>query len=149
VSVAKYRHLVADARTRQLLFLAHNGPTGLGESEGTLWGRDFPAPPDRAADYPSDFGDDDLRDAVDYAASLDKEVLAVFAGHMHRRKGTSRPLSVVQGGTTFVNAAVVPRIRSGPTGPEHHHVAVLFGANGLDVTEQWINPNADDAPQSR
>jgi uncharacterized protein (TIGR04168 family) len=139
VSVAKYRHLVADARTRRLMFLAHNGPTGLGETEDSLWGRDFPAPASSAADYPKDFGDDDLRDALDYATSLDKEVLAVFAGHMHRRRGTSRPLSRLQDGTTFVNAAVVPRIRSGGTGPEHHHVAVQFGPEGLVVSEHWIN----------
>jgi len=143
VSIAKYRHLVADARTRRLMFLAHNGPTGLGDADAALWGRDFPAPAGSAADYPKDFGDDDLRDALDYAASLDKDVLAVFAGHMHRRKGASRPLCATVDATTFVNAAVVPRIRSGATGPEHHHVSVLFEPDGLRVAEHWTNPLED------
>lgn len=140
VSAAKYRHLVADARTKRLLFLAHNGPTGLGDSEDSLWGRDFPTPANAAPDFPRDFGDDDLRGALDHAAQLDKEVVAVFAGHMHRRKGKSRPLSVVQGDTTFVNAAVVPRIRAGASGPEHHHVEVRFDPEGLMVSEKWVSP---------
>jgi uncharacterized protein (TIGR04168 family) len=146
VSVAKYRHLVADARTRRLMFLAHNGPTGLGEADDALWGRDFPAPAGSPADYPKDFGDDDLGDALAYAKELYKEVLAVFAGHMHRRRGTSRPLTATVDGTTFVNAAVVPRIRSGPAGPEHHHVSVSFQATGLQVVEHWANPTIDDVP---
>lgn len=144
VSVAKYRHLVADARTRRLLFLAHNGPTGLGEADDSLWSRDFPVPAGNAAAYPKDFGDDDLRAALDYAKALDKEVLAVFAGHMHRRK--ERPLAARVDGTTFVNAAVVPRIRSGPTGPEHHHVSVIFDTQGLTVAERWENPLSDEGP---
>src|SRR5688572_1669869 len=74
VSLAKYRHLVADARTRRLLFLAHNGPTGLGESEDALWARDFPAPEGREHEFPKDFGDDDLRGALEYSELLDKEV---------------------------------------------------------------------------
>jgi len=143
VSFAKYRHLVADSRTRKLLFLAHNGPTGLGETADSLWGRDFAAPVGAGDDYPKDFGDDDLRAAVDYSELLDKEVVGVFAGHMHRRKGTSRPLSALRGATTFVNAAVVPRIRSGPSGPEHHHVAAHFTAEGLHVSEHWVNPTLD------
>jgi len=144
VSTARYRQLVAEARTRRLLFLAHNGPSGLGEDEDALWGRDFPVPDGREHDFPRDFGDDDLRAALDYSALIDKEVLAVFAGHMHRRRGTSRPLSTTVDGTTFVNAAVVPRIRSGPRGAEHHHVAVRFTARGLSVSERWVTPTADD-----
>lgn len=140
VSLAKYRHLVADARTRRLMFLAHNGPTGLGEEASDLWGRDFPAPEQAGPSYPKDFGDDDLRAALDYSSQLDKEVVAVFAGHMHRRKGSSRPLSAVLDRTTFVNAAVVPRIRSGEFGPEHHHVAVRFTPEGVTVSEHWVNP---------
>lgn len=146
VSLAKYRQLVAEAGTERLLFLAHNGPTGLGTTPDSLWGRDFPAPAQAEADFPSDFGDADLRGALDHAAQLDKQVIGVFAGHMHRRKGTSRPLSVVQGDTTFVNAAVVPRIRAAAAGPEHHHVAVHFTPEGLTVNERWINPlEASDA----
>lgn len=139
-SVRRYRELVDHAESETLVFLAHNGPSGLGEGEDALWGRDFPAPPGEEARWPRDFGDEDLGEAIAYARSRGKKVLAVIAGHMHRRRSSSRPLFQEVAGTIFVNAAMVPRIRAEESGPLSHHAEVRFDPAGLEVVEHWVAP---------
>jgi uncharacterized protein (TIGR04168 family) len=95
-SVRRLRALVDEARGT-LVFLAHNGPTGLGtdrQAPFAVMGRDL--------------GDPDLADAVAYARRSGRRVAAVVAGHIHHR-GQRRWL-VEQEGTVIVNAARVPRV---------------------------------------
>jgi uncharacterized protein (TIGR04168 family) len=125
-SADKLRALVDESRHDDLIFLAHNGPTGLGERKTDIWGCDF-------RPEEGDFGDPDLRDAIEHAQRAGKRVRAVIAGHMHHRvKGGGRRRWLVrQGGTAYVNAAQVPRIdrRRG----ERHHVRVLVGVDDVAV----------------
>jgi hypothetical protein len=110
----------------------------LGEAGTALWGRDFTLAGDKTAQAaPNDWGDRDLREAIEYARAVGKRVLGVIAGHMHRRPGAgSRPLCVEQEQILYVNPAVVPRVFSRGTGRTHHHVGLR------------LNPK-EQAPQAR
>ena len=124
---------VDEARSERLLFLAHNGPTGLGERRHDPWGRDF----GRAE---GDFGDPDLRAAIDHARASGRQVVAVVAGHMHRalRGGGERTWQARQDGTLFVNAARVPRIFEDGGRTRRHRVELVIEghhAEARDVLE--------------
>lgn len=119
-SVARLQTLVDAVPARDIIFLAHNGPAGLGDQAHDIWGRDFEP---QAGDY----GDPDLTEAVAYARAQGKRVLAVVAGHMHRRTqdGGERVWLVEAPGTSFINAARVPRIFADGQRTLHHHVRLL------------------------
>lgn len=121
-SAARLAALVDDA-SDDILFLAHNGPTGLGSARDAIWGCDFKV-------HEQDFGDPDLRIAIDYARSRGKRVRAVVAGHMHHhlKGGGQRRWHEDKDGVTYVNAARVPRIERSPEANRHHHVALTITA---------------------
>ncbi|TDG11893.1 hypothetical protein E2F43_16130 [Seongchinamella unica] len=128
-SVARMKALV-DQADPEIIFLAHNGPHGLGEKPEDIWGCDFM--PDGG-----DWGDPDLAAVIQYASSIGKRVLAVVAGHMHLRtkQGNERPWRVAQGGTVHVNAARVPRIFSRDREVFRHHVLLTLTPDTLDIEE--------------
>jgi len=125
--------LVDRAETEQLIFLAHNGPRGLGEAAHDIWGCDF-------KDDGGDWGDPDLAAAIDHARASGRQVTAVIAGHMHlrTRQGVDRPWLLEKEGTVYVNAARVPRIFSGKDDVYRHHVAVTVRASGIAVEEVLV-----------
>jgi uncharacterized protein (TIGR04168 family) len=126
--------LVDQAQTRNVVFLSHNGPTGLGAAPEDMWGCDFKP-------GGGDWGDPDLAAAIDHAQRCDKRVLAVVAGHMHLRTkdGQQRPWCVEREGIVYVNAARVPRIFSGAGDVQRHHVALSIGASEVQVREQLVD----------
>ncbi len=113
---AKKLCALVDAAETPLIVLAHNGPTGLGARAVDLWGRDF-------SPEAGDWGDPDLRVALDYARRRDKRVLAVVAGHMHTNGG-QRSWSARRDGTLCLNAARVPRIWEESAGKYRYHLAL-------------------------
>ena len=129
-SAARLCELVRRAPEPSLIFLAHNGPTGLGSTRDAIWGCDFKA-------QAGDWGDPDLRTAIDFAVEQGRTVLAVLAGHMHRRLkgGGQRQASQTVDGIAYLNAAEVPRIRDG----RHHHVAVTIAGGAAVFEERWLN----------
>lgn len=134
-SVDRLRALVDAAETDHLVFFAHNGPTGLGESPEAPWGRDF----DPAA---GDWGDRDLRAAIDHAIGQKHRVLAVVAGHMHwQLRGGGRRRWKQQGpdGILYVNTARVPRIVQTADGRARHHLALDVGEDGARVREVYVS----------
>ena len=116
-SARRMARLVDESDADELIFLAHNGPTGLGSRRDDIWGCDF-----KSAE--EDFGDPDLERAVEHAKRSGRRVRAVVAGHMHHelRGGGQRRWRVREDGVLYVNAARVPRVfeRDGRT--LRHHV---------------------------
>ncbi|MEY4512928.1 MAG: hypothetical protein RLZZ450_5050 [Pseudomonadota bacterium] len=126
----RLRALVDQAPDGDLIFLAHNGPRGLGTGATDLWGADF-------LPGAGDWGDDDLADAISYARTRGKRVLSVLAGHMHSptRGGAARGWQVARDGTLYVNPARVPRIWEDATGKYRHHAVLELGDEGVSVRE--------------
>ncbi len=121
-SIRRLQDLV-DAAPGQLVFLAHNGPLGLGAAGYDPWalrGRDL--------------GDPDLAAAVAWARRQGRQVLAVVAGHLHHT-GRDRRWIVQRDGVLYVNAARVPRVfeRSGRTW--RHHVELELGPDRATARE--------------
>lgn len=132
-SVARLKALVDGARDR-IVFLAHNGPTGLGERRQDIFGCDF-------RPEEGDWGDSDLREAIDHAVASGKTVLAVVAGHMHHglKGGGKRTWQVERDGILYVNAARVPRV-FGVGGTRRsrkmrHHVLLTLSDAGAEAEE--------------
>jgi len=129
-SAEKLEALVDACDTDELLFVAHNGPSGLGDRRDDIWGCDFRA-------NEGDFGDPDLERAVRYAKRRGKKVRAVIAGHMHHRLrgGGQRRWLLERDGTLYVNAARVPRIFSRGARTLRHHVELVVEADRVEARE--------------
>jgi len=129
-SAQRLNQCVDAAQSNQLIFLAHNGPTGLGTAKTAIWGCDF-------RPEAGDFGDWDLQQAIDYAQQQGKRVLAVLAGHMHHqiKGGGLREWQQRIGETAYVNAARVPRIFESDEGLCRHHVRLSVGETAVTVQE--------------
>lgn len=138
-SKERLRALVDGASTEHLVFFAHSGPTGLGARREDLWGRDF----DPAE---GDWGDDDLRDAIDYANAHKRRTLAVVAGHMHwaLRGGGQRRWQRQQDGILYVNVSRVPRIFEVEGLARRSHIALTLSPDAATAEEILIadEPNA-------
>lgn len=104
--------LAATAST--LIFLAHNGPAGLGHEPEAICGRDWQP-------LGGDFGDSDLTAAIAQAQAQGRAVALVAFGHMHhhlrhRQDRQRQPIAIDDQGTVYLNAAVVPRHRAASDG---------------------------------
>lgn len=118
-SASRLCALVDESPHEHLIFLAHNGPLGLGARRNDIWGCDF-------RKEEGDWGDADLFEAIAHARQRGKRVLAVLAGHMHHRVkgGGERRWRLERDRTLYVNAARVPRIERHGSGEVRHHVLV-------------------------
>jgi uncharacterized protein (TIGR04168 family) len=123
--------LVEKAPTEDILVLAHNGPTGLGSRAGDIWGCDFK--PEQG-----DWGDRDLRGALDHAKRCHKRVLAVVAGHMHRSRRNKRVSTAETEGTLFVNPALVPRVFPTEQGMSRHHMVLELNENKVAARDVYV-----------
>jgi uncharacterized protein (TIGR04168 family) len=124
---------VDQTQSERLIFLAHNGPTGLSQTPTDIWGRDFKP-------VGGDFGDPDLEQAVTYAKSKGKQVLAVIAGHLHQhtKSDKKRNWLVRKDGTTYINAARVPRIFEQDGQVLRHHMRLVVEETAVSVKEHLI-----------
>lgn len=123
--------LVENATTDELLLLAHNGPVGLGTQANDIWGCDFK--PEQG-----DWGDRDLRTAIEHAVRSNKRVLAVVAGHMHRGHRRTRTSIVRDGHTLYVNPALVPRIFPDADGVSRHHMVLELALDGVSARDVYV-----------
>jgi uncharacterized protein (TIGR04168 family) len=133
-SAERLIELVDRAETESLVFLAHNGPHGVGDHPADPWGCDFR--PERA-----DWGDPDLARAIEHALRRGHRVLAVVAGHMHLKVGgrdEERTWRKRLGDVLYVNPARVPRIRSRPEGQLHHYVVLTLRDEGAEAEEVFV-----------
>ncbi|NEP00592.1 MAG: TIGR04168 family protein [Symploca sp. SIO2E9] len=91
-----------------LLFVGHNGPTGLGDLPESPCGKDWQP-------LGGDYGDPDFEEAIAQTQALGKKVSLVTFGHMHHRlrhtkERLRRMISTSALGGVYLNAASVPRI---------------------------------------
>lgn len=127
-----------NAQHRDLVVLAHNGPWGLGAASGDIFGKDFGKPG-------GDWGDRDLALAIQRIEGFGLRVRAVIAGHMHHRlvhpRGGERTRFVRRGGTLFLNAAYVPRVRQTSDGGEQSYFLRTRWRAGecTAVEELWVD----------
>ncbi len=126
--------LIDECGDEAIVFLAHNGPSGLGDRREDIWGCDF-----RPAQ--GDYGDPDLEAAIDYARAGGRRVLAVIAGHMHHALigGGERRWSETHDGTLYLNAARVPRIESEGEWIHHHHIHVRIAGLRASFTAEKVS----------
>lgn len=134
----------AAPRGHSLVFLAHVGPTGLGNRACDPCGRDWG---DRVG---GDWGDKDLRAAIDFAREDDRRIPLVVFGHMHRTLLSGQGARVMlaterdAGGralTVMLNAAVVPRHKpwSGMGMLHNFHVVRMRDGGVREVEEVWAS----------
>ena len=124
---------LVDRSPRDLILLAHNGPAGLGETPNAPFGCDF-------APEHGDFGDPDLRAAIEHARATGHRVRAVLAGHMHHRSkhsGEWRETVFDDGETLYLNCARVPRIEA--DGARRHHIALDVTAEGVHAETLFVD----------
>ena len=137
-SVERLRALVDEAGPH-VVFLAHNGPTGLGAARDDIFGCDFQR-------HGGDFGDRDLSLAIDYAQSTGRQVVAVLAGHMHhtlKGGGGPRRWFSEQEGVPYVNAARVPRVFLKAGRQYRHHVALRWDGNAARIKEIFVTADGE------
>ncbi|MEC8253637.1 MAG: TIGR04168 family protein [Planctomycetota bacterium] len=131
------------AQHRDLVVLAHNGPTGLGAQPGDIYGKDFGKPG-------GDWGDHDLALALQRIEGLGLRVRAVIAGHMHHvllhPRGAERTRFVRRGDTLFINCAVVPRVVRDAHGEELSYFVRMRWAQGecQSLEEVWVDTHGDE-----
>jgi len=133
-STRRLVELVEQCDAEPIIFLAHNGPTGLGDRPEAPWGCDF------RADV-GDFGDPDLEAAIAHARSSGRRVLAVVAGHMHHdlKGGGQRTWQARDDhGTLYLNAAKVPRIYQDADSTWHHHVELRVSRQSAECFERRV-----------
>ncbi|MGK7917347.1 MAG: TIGR04168 family protein [Prochloraceae cyanobacterium] len=104
------RIIAAAERTESdnLIFLGHNGPSGLGDQAEDICGKDWQP-------LGGDHGDPDLAEAIARVSNSGKNIPLVTFGHMHHRlrHTKSRLRTAVinsTNGTIYLNSASVPRI---------------------------------------
>jgi len=129
-SAAKLRALLDACSGERIVILSHNGPLGLGAGRADIWGCDF-----RASE--GDFGDPDLRAALDHARASGKRVLGVLAGHMHHalRGGGTRRWQQQVDDVLHVNAARVPRVFRHEGRVVSHHVRIEIESDAIRADE--------------
>lgn len=146
-SAKKMKDAVAASHHNTVLFLSHSGPFGLGDHPSDPCGKDW-------GDFPGgDYGDPDLREAIEKARKDGFRVPLTVFGHMHKQlmgnNGNRTMIKTEQDGqsrgeTVMVNAAVVPRHKVGSMTSEslHHFQVVEMGDHGSvdSVSETWITP---------
>lgn len=107
-SAEKIFQVVKSAACENIIFLGHNGPSGLGDRPEDPCGKDW---------HPvgGDFGDPDLAEAISLCLNTGKTIPLVTFGHMHRtlrhtKKLPRRAVFRSPEGIIYLNAANVPRI---------------------------------------
>lgn len=142
-SATRIVEAVRRAQHRDIMILAHNGPTGLSRESHDIWGKDF----GKSKTPRGDWGDRDLELAIAEIKDLGYRIPCVVAGHMHHRllypRGALRTRFLRHKGTLYLNAAVVPRLRNHDNGAKLAHFLRITCSSGQvdSVEELWVNKN--------
>ncbi len=136
-SADKIVNAVKNATCNNIIFLGHNGPSGLGDRPDDPCGKDW---------HPigGDFGDPDLAAAISQTLNMNKTVSLVAFGHMHRtlrhtKKLERKAVFKSPEGTIYLNAANVPRIVQ-ENGVKLRNFSLVFLDGGMvtKVALLWV-----------
>ena len=136
-SVERIVEAVQSAAYETIVFLGHNGPTGLGDKAEDPCGRDWQP-------LGGDHGDPDLAEAIAQTQALGKQVSFVTFGHMHhslRHTKEQRRRAIVASpeGTVYLNSASVPRIIQTETNRLRNFSLVSLEADGVSqISLVWV-----------
>lgn len=128
-----------NAAYETLIFISHNGPSGLGSKTESICGRDWKV-------EGGDYGDPDLEKAIAEVRNLGKLIPFVTFGHMHHElknpRGKRRDLVIKRDETVYFNAACVPRItRSSQGSKRSFSLVTLSQAIVQSISLVWLAPN--------
>ncbi len=130
-SAEKIVEAARGAPGKRIWILAHNGPQGLSKKSTDIFGKDFGSPG-------GDWGDADLRLAMDLLEEEGFEIPLLIAGHMHHRcqkpRGALRKKTARMFDTLVLNTARVPRIFQEPRRRQMTHHCFSIHANAKGVT---------------
>ncbi|KAL6973903.1 hypothetical protein U1Q18_028088 [Sarracenia purpurea var. burkii] len=126
------------------IFLAHNGPTGLGSNINDICGRDW-------FFGGGDHGDPDLARAISHLKETTKlSIPLVVFGHMHKelayRNGFRKMIVVGDDNTIYLNAAIVPRVKrpANAEGTVRAFTLVEISKGKLEkIAEAWVSVIGD------
>lgn len=127
----------SQATAETLIFLGHNGPTGLGEEPEAPCGRDWKP-------LGGDFGDPDLALAIQETRQQGKRIPLVTFGHMHHnlrhtKQELRRCIFVDGAGTVYLNAARVPRIQGvGKQKQRNFSLVSLKAGQVCQISLVWV-----------
>lgn len=123
-----------------IIFIGHNGPTGLGDRPEDTCGKDWQP-------LGGDHGDPDFAEAIDKVHTLGKSIPLVTFGHMHHslRHRKDRLRTIINTSpeeTIYLNSACVPRIRKGKEGKERSFSLVTLQHRKVQqIALIWLKPN--------
>ena len=136
-SQAKIEAMALSSPHESVIFLAHNGPTGLGDQPESICGRDWNP-------LGGDFGDPDLAAAIAGVRAGGKQIPLVTFGHMHHRLRHRQDrlrdrVQVDRHGTVYLNAACVPRIQGEKGNTRRNFTLVTLTAGQVtDINLVWV-----------
>lgn len=128
----------AHTSTDRLIFIGHNGPTGLGDEPTDICGRDWEA-------LGGDYGDPDLAAALAIVRATGKKIPLVAFGHMHHQlrhtKERLRTAYKQVQDTLYLNAARCPRIVESAAGEtlRNFSIVTLLGDRATTASLIWVN----------
>jgi uncharacterized protein (TIGR04168 family) len=128
----------ANTSTDRLIFIGHNGPTGLGDEPEDICGRDWEA-------LGGDYGDPDLAAALTIVKATGKKIPLVAFGHMHHQlrhtKERLRTAHKQVQDTLYLNAARCPRIVQSAAGEalRNFSIVTLLGDRATTASLIWVN----------
>ena len=133
--------IVAAANTaayETVIFVGHNGPTGLGDLPEDPCGKDWQP-------IGGDHGDPDFEDAIAKTRLLGKTIPLVTFGHMHHtlrhtKQQLRRAIYTSPEGTVYLNAARVPRIiQNEGDRLRNFSLVTLQSGKVSDASIVWVN----------
>ena len=136
---------IGEPAHHDLIFLSHNGPTGLGSGADSICGIDW-------RPEEGDHGDLDMENAIREVVAKGRSISVVVFGHMHQslhRRALprrERTMFLLHDGVAYVNCAVVPRIRYTIDKQQHHFVLITLSPDNrlAKVESVWLQKSADE-----
>ncbi|KAL6549501.1 hypothetical protein OROHE_008618 [Orobanche hederae] len=139
-----YKAALGTPEKHYIIFLAHNGPAGLGSNVDDICGMDWTSDG-------GDHGDPDLAKAISQLKETTKySIPLVVFGHMHKELacgGFRKMVTIDADNVMFLNAAIVPRVRYPSSGGSARAFTVVEFSDGkiTKVAETWVSINHDMA----